>query len=238
MISCKHLFLHQQRKRNELTWPYNMESMAQHPVGSRSHRLVPTLLLLLLLVCVSRFLLMVLLPKFEWIWIQQNIAKFGTLSILFHLNSCCHNGNRPFDTVLCHAETWPESLDWKQGIFFSKTALKQGCLPQTGHGGWLPMAACCTDKCAILEGIFTFLLLDSPPCIVLWQSAGLGHRQDVRNLLRKGRVSQAAVFIPFVFLGKNQSSFFNLRGESSWIWVSILECSIQAVWPGDLRKLT
>lgn len=145
MISCKHLFLHQQRKRNELTWPYNMVSMAQHPVGSRSHRLVPTRLLLLLLVCVSRFLLMALLPKLEWIWIQQNIAKFGTLSILFHLNSCCHNGNRPFDTVLCHAGTWPESLDWKQGIFFSKTALKQGCLPQTGHGGWLPMAACCTD---------------------------------------------------------------------------------------------
>ena len=28
--------------------------------------------------------------------------------------------------------------------FISKTALKQGRLPQTGRGGWLLVAACCT----------------------------------------------------------------------------------------------
>lgn len=148
-ITSKHLFLHQQTKRNKLILPDNMVSTAQHPVGARSHRLIPTLLLLLLLVCVPDFLLMVLLPKLEWNWIQQNILNVGTLAILFHFHfkwllpsECIMSTDHltlHFVTHRPNLRVWIESR-----TFVSKSALKQEYLPQTGHGEWLPVASCCT----------------------------------------------------------------------------------------------
>lgn len=133
-ITSKHLFLHQQRKRNKLISPDNMVSTARHPVGARSQRLIPTLLLLLLLACVPDFLLMVLLPKVEWNWIQQNILNVGTLAILFHFNfkwllpsDCIMSTDHltlRFVTQRPNLRVWIESR-----TFVSKSALKQVSAP-------------------------------------------------------------------------------------------------------------
>lgn len=159
-ITSKHLFLHQQRKRNKLISPDNMVRTARHPVGARSHRLIPTLLLLLLLVCVPDFLLMVLLPKLEWNWIQQNILNVGTLAILFHFNfkwllpseRIMSTGHLTlhFVTQRPNLRVWIESR-----TFVSKSALKQ---VSALDWPWR-MAACGwllhIDPCVTWEGNFT-----------------------------------------------------------------------------------